>query len=90
MNVRVRQYIQSKISGFCKRHSKMMDYESETQSMEASMAISISKPLSAYHSSESQQHGQKLIDIQSRISISFKQIENIIFHITVLLKVFHC
>lgn len=67
MNFTVRQYIQSKIPGFFKRQrdSKMIDYESGTQSMKASMAIP--KPLNPYHSSQSQQHGQKLTDIESRI-----------------------
>lgn len=45
----------------------MTDYELETQSMKASMAIPISKPLNPHHPSESQQHGKKLTDIQSRI-----------------------
>lgn len=43
----------------------MIDYESETQSMKASMVIP--KPLNPYHFSESRQHGQKLTGIESRI-----------------------
>lgn len=61
-------YIQSSIPGFCKRQrdSKMTDYESETKSVKASMALSIFKPLNPHHPSASHQHRQKLTDIQSR------------------------